>query len=163
MPVDTKTAPRRTLNLRTFEDISKELDRIEAAHAAGRIGHTGNWTPGQIMQHVSKFMVRALDGFEGSAPLPVRLMGWMLRPMFLGNKPMPSGYKLPPDAAVLLPGDDVTFEQGLAAIRAPLERVRKGERMTQRSPLLGKMTHEQWEGLHAKHASMHFGFISGVE
>jgi hypothetical protein len=43
--------------------------------------------------------------------------------------------------------------------RDNLARLDAGEQMTQKSPLLGKMTHEKWMKLHLDHCRLHFGFI----
>ncbi len=73
MTVNTKTAERRDVSFRTLEDLVADLDRVEAAHRAGTLTHTGNWTPGQVIQHCAIFMRCAMDGFPpGKPPAPIR-------------------------------------------------------------------------------------------
>ncbi len=76
-------------------------------------------------------------------------------------RPIPHapGIKLPASAASLLPRTQVPFDEGLAGIRAQTDRVGRGEKMTQPSPALGRVRHEQWVLLHMDHCRMHFGFI----
>jgi len=160
MPVDTKTADRRDLRLSTLDDLRAELDRVQTAHDTASLRHTGNWTPGQILQHLAIFMECALDGFPGRAPFFVR---WIAIPLFkkkaVSGVPMPPGFKLPKQASFMLPGDATTFEQGMDRLRSVLARLDADEKFTQPSPLLGRLSHEQWVRIQLGHASMHLGFL----
>ena len=160
--IDTKNAPRRQLDFRTLADISAELDRLEAAHREHGLKQTGNWTPGQNLDHLARFMQRTFDGFESLAPAPFRAVMRLVffKAFTAPGKPIPAGYKLPKQAAPLLPPPEVSTEQGLSNLRAQIARAARGERMTQKSPLIGPLTHEQWETVHAKHAALHLGFIA---
>ncbi len=143
----------------TLEELIAELDRFEAAHAAGTLRTTGNWSAGQILEHCSKLMRSSIDGFEAQAPWPLKVFGSLVFKPMLGRSHMKPGIKLPAKAASLLPGEDVPFDQGMSAIRSQLGRLEAGEKMTQPSPVLGKMTHEKWVLLHLDHCRLHFGFI----
>ena len=72
----------------------------------------------------------------------------------------PRGIKLKGDVRVILPSDTMDFDTGLAALRREIGRIRAGERFTHPSPLFGKLTHDQWVGLHCNHAAMHLGFLT---
>lgn len=156
--VDTKTAPRRTLKLRSWDDLDAELDRIEAAARNGTAGHTGNWTPGEIADHCATFLRSAIDGFETRPPGIVSAIGRLL---FLrkatGPDPMPSGFST---VRSLAPTPEVSDLDGIEELRRQVARVRGGERMTHPSPLLGRLSHEQWETIQLKHCAMHLGFVS---
>lgn len=88
----------------------------------------------------------------------------MIRPIALkpGSQLKP-GIRLPRSAAALLPSEGVSVGEGVGALRGQLERVARGERMEATSPLLGPLTHEQWERLHLSHCNMHFGFVRAGE
>ncbi len=164
MSVNTKHAARRALRLGSLEDVSAELDRIQAAHdavdGAGTLRTTGNWTAGQIFEHLAIFMACALDGFPSGPPAPVRwLVILLLKKKALAGGSPPAGFKIPNSAAFLRPGDETTFEQGMARLRGEIERVGAGERFTHVSPIFGRLTHEQWVVLQSGHASLHLGFI----
>ncbi|MCA9279016.1 MAG: DUF1569 domain-containing protein [Phycisphaeraceae bacterium] len=156
-PVNTKTAPHRELEFGSIADIAEELGRIEAAHAAGTLSHTGNWTAGQIMDHCAKLFVAALDGGEKAFPAP---MIWLIRAAFfksaMGPKPMPRGFKAPKS---FQPAPEVDFSTGLQHLRSRVNRVLHGEKMTHPSAIFGKMTHDQWEMIQRKHCAMHLGFL----
>lgn len=154
----------RQLSFATFSELSHEVDRLEAAQANGDIVTHGNWSAGQIFEHVGRFIRFTYDGFPFKAPWYVALMGRAMKP-FLGKmKLKPGSFTLPPDVAEhLVPDDSVTFEQGLSTLRQQIARVENGERMEQPSPLFGKLGHERWTRMHLDHAAMHMGFIAAGE
>lgn len=160
-PVDTKTAERRDLRFHDFHEVVADLDRLEAAMDAGTLASTGNWSPGENFDHLAKFLQFAFDGFPSKAPPPVR---WIARMMFKNKathteEPFPAGFKLPKQASALLPRDGVTDRQGLDYLRQQIARILDGEKMTQPSPLLGQLTHEEWLTLQRKHMALHLSFL----
>ncbi|MCR9216685.1 MAG: DUF1569 domain-containing protein [bacterium] len=158
--VETKTAPKRTLKFNCMNCLKAELDRIDEAHRQGAITTTGNWSPGQIFSHCAIFFRCSLDGFPSLAPAPVRFFAKLLfKKKALSGEPMPSGFQLPRQASFMLPAPDVTFEQGMTELREQISRIDAGEKMTQTSPLLGELSHEEWVRLHLAHCMMHLAFI----
>jgi len=145
----------------SIEELKAELDKIESAHQAGTLTTAGGWTVGQNLEHCAKFIGFTFDGFDGKAPLPIRLIGVLVlkRMMKNPNSQMKPGIKLPKKAASMLPADEVSIEDGLTHLRAQIARIDAGEQMLQDSPLLGKMTHELWTLVHLNHCRMHFGFF----
>jgi len=162
MSIKTKTAPRRDVYYNTIDDLAADLDRIEAAIDAGTVASTGNWTPGQNMQHVGLLIKGSYEGMPFSMPAPVRFLArmFLMSKVRRQEKPPPAGaIKLPESAATLRPDPGITDREGLEFLREQVGRIRAGERMTHPSPLLGKMTHDDWVNLHRKHASLHLSFI----
>ncbi|GAB4385177.1 MAG: DUF1569 domain-containing protein [Phycisphaerales bacterium] len=157
---NTRTVERRPLRLDSFDALRLEIDRIERAVGSGSARTRGNWSVGQICQHVGKFLKCTMDGFETKAPWPVRALCTLcFKKKALGPDPMPSGFKLPKKAAFLLPDPDISDMEGIAYLRAQIERVLAGEQMTHPSPIFGPLTHEQWTTIQLKHAAMHLSFI----
>jgi len=155
-----KRANWQPRDFKSLDDLKRALDAIESAHQAGTLRAEGGWSAGQILEHCSRLMKMSLDGFgEVRAPAVIRALGSMLFKPRLGKSHMKPGIKLPSSAAALLPPDEVSVEDGLAALRGQLARIDAGEKMTHASPVLGKMTHEQWVLLHLDHCRMHFGFL----
>lgn len=158
--VNTKTAAHRALRFDSLDALEAELCRIESALAGGTARVTGNWSVGQICEHVGKFIRCSFDGFDGGPPLPVRVLGRLVfKRLALGDGPVPRGIRLPKEAVSLLPGAAVSDADGIQLLRAQMARMRAGEQMRQPSPLFGRLTHDQWMHLHLKHAAMHLGFV----
>lgn len=160
-PIDTRRADRRPLRLATMDQAQAEVDRLGRALQAGTLTHTGNWTPGEVFDHLARFFALAYDGSPTRAPAPMR---WIARALLLrrattGDEPLPAGFRLPQKASALLPEPGVDDGEGLARLRAQLARVQRGERMTQPSPLLGPLTHRQWVALQCKHMALHLAFL----
>ena len=160
MTIDTKSAPRRDVSFRSFDDILADLDRISEGLDAGTAVTTGNWTVGEITDHCAKFLRFACDGFEGKAPAPLR---FIFRALFfkkaIGPDPLPSGFKLPKQASSLLPREGVDNREGIDELRKQLKRVLAGKEMNQPSPVFGPVTHDQWMIVQTKHCAMHLSFI----
>ncbi len=163
MAGNTETAPRRALSFASFQDISAECDRLEAAHLAGKLKANGNWSPGEIFHHLSIFVGNSLDGFPPE-PRPPAWLRWIGKTFFLKKAltgaTCPPGIKLPDKASFLLPRTGISFDDGLAEYRRQLNRVlRESERMIKPSPLFGELTHDNWIALHRGHAALHLGFL----
>jgi len=159
--VNTKSVERRDISYGSFDDLAADLDAIEAARKAGTLTTTGNWSAGQVMEHVAILMECAVDGFPGKpAPWALRKLARLLfLKKALRGEPLNPGFKIPDQASFLRPGDDTTDEQGLARLRAIVDRVCGGARFTHPSPLFEKLSHEQWTTLQLGHASMHMSFV----
>lgn len=161
MTVDTKTSDRREVTFTTVDGMRADLDALMAAHERGTLRSTGNWTPGQVLEHIAKFWGYALDGFPpGKPPLLLRIIAQLLfkKGVRRGDTP-PPGFKIPDKAAFLRPDDDVTFEQGMGELRAVIDRTEAGTRFIPESPLFGPLTQDEWRNLQLGHARMHLSFL----
>ena len=92
------------------------------------------------------------------APAILRIIVKFFRKRIL-NKPMKPGIKLPANMSIVLPDPETTWDDAVSALRSAMARIDAGERMTQPSPLLGAMSHEDWVDLNCRHAEMHFSFM----
>ena len=96
MSNETQKTKFRNLRFAKVADLFAELDRIEAAHKDGSLTTTGNWTPGQILSHLSAWIEYGYDGFPLKAP-PF-FVRWMLKFMLkktLTKGEMKPGMKIP--------------------------------------------------------------------
>ncbi len=159
--VDTRKAARRPLKFTTTAELRAELDRLERAHRAGTLRKTGNWTPGEIFDHLGKVIEFAFDGFPPghNPPIFVRLMGRALKGYMSSGRTLPPGFVLSPDAAYMMPTPGASFDVGLARLRRTLDRLDSGERLEQLSPAFGVMGHDRWLRLHFGHAQHHLGYL----
>ena len=162
MPVDTAKAARRPLHFKCLGCLRGELDRIDAAYRAGTLSTTGNWTPGENLDHCAITFETGLDGSTMKTGVVARIFGRLFKGMITSDRPgaMRPGFKLPASAVELAPRPGVTFQEGMARIRRAIARLDAGEKMTKPSPWLGALTHEQWVRLNLNHTQMHLGFLT---
>jgi hypothetical protein len=154
MPIDTgKVKGRRQLSYGSLQEVLADAERL----SQGKIKALGNWSPGQIFQHLATTMNQSIDGSNFK-------VHWLLRKILplMKNKmlkgPMRAGFKLPADAArELVPGPTSTAD-GLATLRAAIQRqARESKRAP--SPAFGPMTRDEWDRLHLIHSALHMSFL----
>ncbi len=136
-----------------MDDIQADVESLQGS----AIRTTGNWTAAQIVQHVTDVITLSVDGFGFKFAWPLRVLGRLLRAKAL-TKPMRPGFSVPRAMRRTFPSDQLPLDQAVEGLRRAIGRA-KSERMTVASPILGPLTHEQWEQLHCRHAEMHLSFI----
>src|ERR1051326_3150405 len=93
--VDPKKVDCRTLRLSTLDDVSRELDRLEQADAAGKLRCTGNWTAGQCFGHLATWIEFGYEGFPMKPPpWPIRFLVRRQLRKYL-KQGMPRGIRIP--------------------------------------------------------------------
>jgi hypothetical protein len=145
---------RRKLHFASLDDAIAEARRL---HETG-YDRAGTWNLAQICDHLSKLMTMSRDGFgDARFGWQMRLFGRLAKPMIVRMKSMPKGLDGP---ASFMPATDQGDE--LAAIDAMAEAVRRvlePGATFHPSPLVGKLTEEQWISIHRVHAAHHLGFL----
>lgn len=155
--VDTKKAERRKLHFNSLAELKAEIDRL----ASGEVRTTGNWTLAQAIDHLAAIFEGSLDGIPAKAPWFVRMLAPTFRNRAL-HKGIDPGIKLSGDMLRVLPPDNVTLDNATARMNRVFQRLDKGEKMQQPSPVFGKMTHEDWSNLHMRHAELHLSFMHPI-
>ena len=146
---------RRALRLESMDAILADAESVTSQPYRT----VGGWSAAENIDHVANVVEMSLDGFTLDVPWPLKVVGRLfLKPSWLKN-----GYKpgiRPPAkvAAAFAPREGVTLEQALERLRRMVTRS-KSEPMDRPSPLLGALTHEQWEQMHCRHAELHLSFI----
>jgi hypothetical protein len=159
MPTNTRKAFRRDLAFDSLADLEAELDRVRTAHHAGSLRTSGNWTPGQILGHLAKWMGWYLDGkFPFEAPPLIRFFGKLFKKKIV-NALFKPGLKFTPKAGDLGGDPEYSFEDGWDRLRAQLDRVRAGESLACDTPLVGRVTHDEGLRIHLNHAALHLSFL----
>jgi hypothetical protein len=161
---NTKHAARREgLRYASLDELERDLERLEQAESVGVLRATGNWSPGEVFDHLAIFWEYSLDGFprEMKAPLPVRLAAQLLfKKKAAAGYPPPPGMKFPAKVAPqLTPREDVGFADALARLRTCIQRTRDGEPFTDRSPLFGEFSRDEWVRLNLAHGTLHLSFL----
>jgi len=153
--IDTKIATRRSINYANLDEVVTDAERLVATDATT----TGNWSIGQILEHVATVMDKTIDGFDTCPPLPVRLVGrWFLKKRFL-NQGMPAGFQLKgPMAKEILP-PEVKSQQALDHLRQAAERL-KMEKSRPEHPFFGSLNYDESNRMNCRHAELHMSFIA---
>lgn len=145
-----KVAGRRKVH---YESMDALLD--EARHfATANVRQLGNWSPGQIYEHLARSLDGSIDGFDMSLPAPVRWLMTLLMKKKMLTKPIPAGFK---STTNFIP-DEISDEAGLANLEKAIGR-QKTDPTRVMHPGFGNLTREEWEAFHLRHAEMHMSFL----
>lgn len=150
----TMTAKRRTVRYSTLDEFLADAEQIlSAPHQT-----IGEWTAGQILEHLARTMNASIDGFGMKAPwlLRVTIGAWMKNSSLI--KPLKPGFKLPKKASKFIPAADVSETEALASCQRAVRRL-DAEDPTAPHPMFGNMAREEWIQLHLRHAELHMSFI----
>lgn len=148
------TAPqRRTLKFETLDAMLEDARQV-VTHPHVTVG---NWTEGQILDHLTRTIDCGFDGFGFQAPLWIRLFIKPFRNSVL-VKPMKSGYRLPQQAVNLQPESDVPSDEALSRFESSVERL-KTEDPLQLHPFMGRLTPVEYRLLNLRHGELHLSFI----
>lgn len=144
---------RRTVHFSTLSEVIQDAEHLIGNH------HTvGQWSFGQICQHLAKAMVASIDGFGFKAPWFAR---WFIAPLVKNSlliKPMRAGFKLPSKGKALLPDDGISADEGLRQLKAAVDRL-SHETPTAPHPFLGAMASEEVMQLQLRHCELHMSFV----
>ncbi len=152
--VDTKkVTSRRKLRFETLDEVLVEAERL----ARMPLRLLGNWSYGQILEHLATTIDHYYEGLPGK---PSLLMRWILLPLMKNNlltKGMPAGIQLPKSAAALMP-NPTEIQPALEHLRKAIERL-KEESPRKPSPFFGDMAPQEWVALTLRHAELHLSFV----
>lgn len=155
-PVNTtKASGRRALRFTSLDDIAADVERLAQAP---QVHVLGNWTAGQIVQHLAVVMHKSIDGFTERPPAVVRFLLALFLKRRMLTHPMSPGFNLPKRAAAELVAPPVEFDEALQNIRQALARLH-AEEHREPHPAFGALTRDQWEQLHCRHSELHLSFI----
>jgi len=146
---------RRTLRFNSLDDILADAEQL----ASGPIQALGNWSPGQVFEHLARGYTLPLDGVVLPIPFYVRWGARLMLGLFL-RYGMPAGLKLDGKSAeALVPPDSTETQTGLADLRNGIARW-KAKTITPRHSVFGNISDEQWTQVHLRHAELHLSFLT---
>ncbi len=149
---DSNFPDRRDLHFATLDDLLADAETI------GLEG-TGNWSAAQAIDHVRRVITYSREGGAMKIPFLMRMLGRLIKGSSIA-KPMKAGFKIPRAAAAYFdPADNITLDAALEGLRQEVALSRAAGAMGQASPFFGPMSHDDWTGLHCRHAEMHFSFF----
>ncbi|MEQ8615133.1 MAG: DUF1569 domain-containing protein [Lacipirellulaceae bacterium] len=153
-PVNTKEVKRRELDYASLDEVLAEAEQAAAQNASTQ----GNWSLAMIFDHLAKTIDCSLDGFGFKAPFFFRIAGPLMRKMFLG-KPMPAGFQLSKEAAAVIGPSETETSAALDHLRTSIRRFQSSSEVAHH-PFFGKMTYDEYDLLHRRHAGLHMSFIN---
>ena len=158
MPVDTgKVAGRRPVRYNSYDELLADAERL----AAGENQTLGNWSLGQIYNHLAKAIHMTIDGPPFLLPWPLRIFFKLFMKQRMLQKMLPPGFKLPKRAESMLP-EPTTTADGLELLRAAIKRV-KCTPQRGLHPAFGKMGPGEWDQFQLRHCEMHMSFVVPTE
>jgi hypothetical protein len=153
----TKKPGRRPIRFETIDQALAEGRRIAQLEADGAASYAGNWTCGQILNHLGAWAEFAYTPSPLKVPWLLKLFVKPLRSRLL-NKGLPAGGRVPKVPGGTLETERVSAAEGLARFEKAFARL-KTDPPTQPSPLFGTMTHDEYIKLHLRHAELHMSFV----
>jgi len=149
-----KVTGRRELHFSRIDEAFTDAEALAAAP------HTqlGNWTLGEICDHLAKSLDTVTDDKQFQPGLFFKLIGPLLRNRMI-NHPMSPGFQMPAGMKpIFMPTSDADTSESLPRLRKAIERFNAAD-LPERSPTFGKMSQEDWHKFHCRHAEMHLSFI----
>jgi|SRR4051794_2061550 hypothetical protein len=158
--IDTaKVKERRKLRFTSIDDIAAEVERLARCR---EIKTLGNWSSGQVLQHLAMTMQNSIDGFPSFVPAPIRLFLRLFMKRRILTTPMSAGFKLPANAAEHMLPKPTEWDAAVANFRREMQRLKtQPQRMPH--PAFGPLTSAEWEQLHCRHSELHLGFLMPVD
>ena len=144
---------RRALTYASLDAVMPDVDRLLLGY-----GKAGQWTLGQISNHLSKALTLTVEG----APVKV---SWLKR-MVLGplakwhvfrTGTMPSGIKIP--SPKLVPPAEADDRAEVEALRAAIRMFLGEAGPLVPHPLFGPMSVDEWRRFHCIHCAHHLSFL----
>jgi Protein of unknown function (DUF1569) len=155
MPINTaKVTSRREVDYKSFDELLADIDRFSTSQP----NTLGNWSAGQIFQHLANAFNGSIDGFPPSFPWFVRGMARLFKNKLIHGS-MPAGINMPAKLAKVVMPCPTATEVGLANLKSALKRLKQDPHRALH-PVFGQISPEEWNTIHLKHASLHMSFLT---
>lgn len=145
---------RRRLNFSSLDQVIPEVERLLRGHTT-----IGNWSLGQICNHLAQGIDNSIDGFPAAARPPwilQKTLGRFVLRRTLRTGVFMEGMRAPVECQPRA-GVDATAE--LEALRKAVQRFLEYSGPLAEHPLSGPVKREVWERFHCIHCSHHLGFV----
>lgn len=153
MTVNPKTVQgRRELSFQSLQDVLNDVERLVSSPSTRTLG---NWSLGELLNHLTMTMNNSIDGFQVKAPFIIRLLGPFFKKAAL--KKITPGIRLPRSAESAAFPPSSSLHESLNEFRKAVYRTMM-ENMEAAHPAFGRMTHDEWTQLHLRHSEMHLSF-----
>ena len=151
----TGNAPsRRSVRYESYNDLLADAE----AMAIVEVITAGEWTVGQIFDHLARSFNGSIDGISFRLPFPARVLVRLLMKKKFLNQSVPAGFKIAKSAKSQIEPIEVPTTDGLANLRTAIERLKSDSTRTFH-PAFGEITKEEWDQFNLRHAEMHMSHI----
>jgi len=152
MSATTTNTERRALSFTSLAEVMPEVDRLLQGHRT-----VGNWSLGQICNHLAGSLIYSVEGFPVKVPWLIRkTIGPLAKRDLFGKGRMREGIKLP-EKFVPRPGLDARAEA--EALRGALNVYSAHAGPLADHPMFGPLGHDEWTRLHCIHCAHHLSFV----
>jgi hypothetical protein len=146
------TEGRRPLSFATLDQVMPDVDRLTAGYES-----VGNWSLGQICNHLTGALTTSVEGTSFKAPWLVRtLVAPFIFKRIMKTGQMTEGVKLP---KAFLPREGLDDRAEVEALRAALGVFAAHSGPVAAHPFFGPISRADWERLHCIHCAHHLSFV----
>lgn len=158
-PLDTtKVEGRRKVRYASYDDLVADAERL----AAGEVRTLGNWSYGQVLDHLARSIHAMIDGPGFKMSMPMRFVMRLLMMKKMVHQELSPGFKFPANvAARFCPPDDAAVEPSLEALRQAIARVKSTDQRALH-PAFGTIKTSEWDQFQLRHCEMHMSFVQTV-
>src|SRR5688500_5529633 len=144
-------AARRKLQFATLDEVMPDVERLLGGHVT-----VGQWTLGQILNHLATSIGMSMDGTPEKFSWPVRRMfGPVARQLSFALGWMPAQVRV---QETYLPRAGLTADSEAETLRAAIARFEQFTGEFDEHPLLGRFSPDQWRRFHCLHCAHHLSF-----
>lgn len=152
----SRKAERRTLTFARLDEVMPDVERLLAGHTT-----VGNWSLGQICNHLCTAIRGSVEGFPVKAPWLVRkTIAKVIQHRILKSGRISEGMKVPEE---YLPKSGLDAHVEAEALRSALRLYITHPGPLADHPFFGPITHDQWTRLHCIHCAHHLSFARPTE
>jgi hypothetical protein len=145
---------RRKVNIKTIEDLEKEINNIERAVELKTLGI---WSVYQIFQHITEQLHNSMKGFPTYQPKLLRMtIGRYFLSKILKSGEMAAGYKNPYSPKNREEGN---ANNAIERLKETIRDFKTYDGEMSIHPIFDKLSKDQWTQLHLIHFSLHLSFI----
>lgn len=145
---------RRQVTYDSLADMLRDARRLVAANA----GATGEWSLGQIIQHLAMALNASVDGFGFTLPWPLRIVGrYVIKGRILRNGMQP-GIQLPAAAVPALAPPAIDPATALRNLELAVAHFEAAQSYAPH-PAFGPITAEEANLIQLRHAELHLSFV----
>ena len=150
-PVNTKhVVGRRDVHYSSLDEMLEDARRV----SSDKVRTLGNWTPGQIFAHLAQSLDSSIDGSDFALPMPVRWLLILVMKRKFFTQSIPAGFTT--SATYIPPATSVA--DGISMLEKAVTR-QKQESSRATHPGFGKISRDEWNDFHLRHAELHMSFI----